>query len=253
MNCLRIGILALIALARLIGCDDKSTEPNGNEQVNLIAHYPFNGNANDASGNGHHGTVFGAALTTDRFGNPETAYDFDGINDYIEPIHKLPIVGFPLSVNLWINTPGNAPESYQTIYTSDYNDSYVQSYHGFRIMQRFDSNVRVYFAATPGAGDEATRSVCTNISLPANEWIMLSIVFESPDNMRIYFNGDEKSTYAEGNPELTTVRFSDALDRFGTDYRQESRPYFEGKLDDIRIYDRGLTDTEIQEFFNEGD
>jgi len=50
----------------------------------LIAHYPFNGNANDASGNGNHGTVNGATLTEDRFGNADSAYKFDGQDDYID-------------------------------------------------------------------------------------------------------------------------------------------------------------------------
>lgn len=50
----------------------------------LIAWYSFNGNANDKSGNGQHGTVSGAALTTDRFGNPNSAYLFDGIDDHID-------------------------------------------------------------------------------------------------------------------------------------------------------------------------
>ncbi|MEI6260974.1 MAG: hypothetical protein WCR46_13855 [Deltaproteobacteria bacterium] len=46
----------------------------------LVACYPFNGNANDESGNGHHGTVIGGAvLTTDRFGNANSAYSFDSI------------------------------------------------------------------------------------------------------------------------------------------------------------------------------
>jgi hypothetical protein len=44
----------------------------------LVAHYPFNGNANDESGNGNNGTVNGATLTTDRFGNMNKAYSFDG-------------------------------------------------------------------------------------------------------------------------------------------------------------------------------
>jgi hypothetical protein len=47
----------------------------------LIADYPFNGNALDASGNGYNGTVNGATLTTDRFGNPNAAYEFDGVDD----------------------------------------------------------------------------------------------------------------------------------------------------------------------------
>ena len=45
----------------------------------LVAYYPFNGNAQDMSGNGNHGTVRGAMLTTDRFGNTQSAYSFDGV------------------------------------------------------------------------------------------------------------------------------------------------------------------------------
>src|SRR5271170_1089907 len=49
----------------------------------LVAYYPFSGNANDASGNGNNGTVYGASLTTDRLGNSNSAYSFDGIGNYI--------------------------------------------------------------------------------------------------------------------------------------------------------------------------
>ncbi len=42
--------------------------------LNLIVYYPFNGNADDASGNGNHAIVYGAALTTDRFGKSNSAY-----------------------------------------------------------------------------------------------------------------------------------------------------------------------------------
>ncbi|MGB5846927.1 MAG: hypothetical protein WBH40_00475, partial [Ignavibacteriaceae bacterium] len=49
----------------------------------LVAFYPFTGNGNDESGFNNHGTVFGAILVSDRFDNPNSAYQFDGINDYI--------------------------------------------------------------------------------------------------------------------------------------------------------------------------
>ena len=51
---------------------------------NLVAHLPLNNNANDVTGNGHDGTVYGSSFTSDRFGNPNSACDFDGINDYID-------------------------------------------------------------------------------------------------------------------------------------------------------------------------
>lgn len=68
----------------------------------LIAYYPFNGNAEDQSGNGHNGTVYGATLTTDRFGNTGSAYSFDGIDDYISVDYattfQLPVI----TVSAWI-------------------------------------------------------------------------------------------------------------------------------------------------------
>ena len=50
---------------------------------NLVAYYPFNGNANDESGNGNNGTVYGAQLVTDRFNVANSAYHFNG-STYID-------------------------------------------------------------------------------------------------------------------------------------------------------------------------
>ncbi len=50
----------------------------------LVLYYPFNGNADDASGNNVNGKVFGATLTADRNGNKNSAYRFDGDRDYVE-------------------------------------------------------------------------------------------------------------------------------------------------------------------------
>lgn len=49
----------------------------------LIAWYPFNGNANDLSGNGLNGIINGSSLTNDRFGNMNAANDFNGLSDFI--------------------------------------------------------------------------------------------------------------------------------------------------------------------------
>jgi len=50
----------------------------------LVAYYTFDGNANDKSANNHHGIVHGATLTTDRFGNINNAYIFNGVDTYID-------------------------------------------------------------------------------------------------------------------------------------------------------------------------
>jgi len=63
-----------------------------------VAYYPFTGNANDASGNGYDGMVFGPQLTADRFGNPQSAYEFDGDDDWIDLLHQaLEVILKPLS------------------------------------------------------------------------------------------------------------------------------------------------------------
>jgi hypothetical protein len=50
----------------------------------LMAYYPFNGNANDESGNGNDAIVTQAILDVDRFGNENSAYYFDGLNSYMD-------------------------------------------------------------------------------------------------------------------------------------------------------------------------
>jgi hypothetical protein len=66
----------------------------------LIAWYPFTGNAMDSSGNGNNGTVKGATLTTDRFGKPDCAHNFDGSN--FTPIIQKNISAW--SISLWFKT-----------------------------------------------------------------------------------------------------------------------------------------------------
>lgn len=69
----------------------------------LVGYWPFNGNANDESGSGNHGTVHGATLIEDRFGNPNSAYSFDGTDDFIsvpdQPIWTLGVK--PFTIVLW--------------------------------------------------------------------------------------------------------------------------------------------------------
>ena len=66
----------------------------------LVAYYPFNGKANDESGNGHDGKVAGATLTYDRNGKEGSAYFFDGINDMIS-LSKSLLDNEKLTISMW--------------------------------------------------------------------------------------------------------------------------------------------------------
>ena len=72
MNARYIILILATLFASLTSPFAKSQPPS----QGLVAYYPFNGNANDESGNGNNGVVHGATLTTDRFGNANAAYDF---------------------------------------------------------------------------------------------------------------------------------------------------------------------------------
>jgi len=72
-------IPGLVGLALLCS----GAQANADISSGLAASFPFNGNANDASGNGNNGVVYGATLIADRFGNANSAYSFDGTDDYV--------------------------------------------------------------------------------------------------------------------------------------------------------------------------
>ncbi len=70
----------------------------------LMGYWPFNGNANDESGNGNNGLVNGATLTNDRFGLSNKAYSFDGLDDFIQMINSGPSGNTNVSVSFWMST-----------------------------------------------------------------------------------------------------------------------------------------------------
>ena len=84
-----------------------TTQPTSTLHNDLVAYYPFNSNANDASGHGNNGVVHSATLATDRFGEVNSAYSFDGATSYVEIVNGSPfsfVNNFSLS--LWIKPAG---------------------------------------------------------------------------------------------------------------------------------------------------
>jgi hypothetical protein len=81
---------AHIVLTELTGDLEITVEMPGGTDEGPVAYYPFNGNANDESGNDKHGTVVGSATpTTDRFGRQNRALGFDGRSGTVV-VHSCP-------------------------------------------------------------------------------------------------------------------------------------------------------------------
>jgi uncharacterized protein (TIGR02145 family) len=222
----------------------------------LVAYYPFNGNANDESGSGNNGTVNGATLTTDRFGNSGKAYSFDGVDDKVQinPSTSLNNFNNSMSISAWINCQGRSGNpSYSPNESQDLQGifgpaTYLIGDGGFYLRLNdgnYDnSNDRVIQYVNTNAGVSLySHSIVTN-----NIWEHIICTFDG-NYVRMYRNGNmTDSILAVGggisNSNNTNGRYytiGQCID-WGTPSIVQA---FNGKIDDIRIYNRALTQAEI--------
>ncbi len=208
----------------------------------LVAHYPFNGNAFDESGHGNDGTVNGATLTDDRFGNPNSAYSFDGSDDdiSIEDSDSLDITG-PITLSVWIKTSGTSTNSgVISKFESGHYDR-----NGYNINIRGDSfaDFDINYEWENGIGT----GVMSTTPVEDGEWHHIAAVYDGV-RARIYIDGvfeaENSSDYTQGIGE------NDFKLRIGWDTSMSGNDrHFTGVIDDIRIYNRSLSDDEIQVLF----
>jgi hypothetical protein len=152
----------------------------------LVGYWPFNGNANDESGNGNHGTVNGAALTSDRNGNGNSAYSFDGNSNilisslnsslyfpvtYRAKIFATELVTFPYpngggKVILGRDFSGNYNQGALVIYSDE--PSGLINDVGYYVGQSFASS---------------------NFSMQQNQWYEVVFSFDSNNVVAFYING----------------------------------------------------------------
>ena len=205
----------------------------------LVAYYPISGNAFDESGNGNDGTVYGAVLEDDRYGNPGSAYSFDGVDDYIQIAYSSSLHPSVFSLSAWFNTTDNGRG---TIITSDPDAYYCN--HGYELGVQ---NGYGWFNTDPSSGCNDGKIVWSNNTLNDGLWHHMVAIFDG-SKMMLYVDGviqnniTPTSTYSKPNSYLTLGRTKYS---FGGDQR-----YFDGFIDDIRIYNRALSEYEIKELFH---
>lgn len=205
-------------------------------QTGLIAYYPFNGNANDESGNGNNGVVHGAVLTQDRFGNNNKAYYFSSLNcgTYIGANINTASIQNALTISFWVSRIG-------------------AGCLGPRIMK--------FYAPSDGPGTVVFN--WDNSTNPSVGFVTSSLIstFYSYNNVsnnvwtHLCFTNDgtQAKLYQDGillsqNPSSGTISLASNAS-FG---RQTNSAYdaLNGNLDDIRIYNRALTADEVTELYN---
>jgi len=203
----------------------------------LVAYYPFNGNANDESGNGKHGMVSEAALSNDRFGDSYKAYNFDGADDYIKVENLDYQFSNALSFSVWIN-PVNAQKGVII-------NKWVYAAEDKSLTFTSDQKISFCLAGPTGSLSCFTPTMSDSI-IPLNQWTHLAAVYDG-SAAKIYINGVlDISQSASGNifNYDGKLYFGFNPDRIG-----EYNFPFKGKLDEVRIYNRALTQAEIQQLY----
>ena len=212
----------------------------------LVGYWPFNGNANDESGNGNHGTVNGTTLSSDRNGVANSAYDFDGKSNYIliEKVNEVNNIK-NLTVSFWLTNHNDACN--QAYIITEHNGSANTNHslhYGFRGCSDWGS--------CPNGGcmgmDFYSNIIATS-SIRDSLWSFWSLVYDETNSLRkIYKNNellaqDTLYSFYESN-------FFNGILIGAQKYDFSSIGHFyKGQLDDISIYNRALSDQEIKQLY----
>lgn len=206
----------------------------------LVAHYLFSGNANDASGNGHDGTVYGATPTSDRFGNPNSAYSFDGLNDYVRiPDHPQLDGMNAVTLSLWVEID-SVDRMAEVLNKWVAGDSPLNGAYNMGI----DTGGQTAFQYCTG---DAYVIKISETTLGIGSWHHIVGVY----------TGTKASIYIDGSLAALSRNDPDSLGPLHSitddlligcgNLRGDLIHFFDGSIDDVRIYSRDLSPAEIEE------
>ena len=208
----------------------------------LVGYWPFNGNANDESGNNNHGVVTGASLTLDRNGKVNSAYNFDGVNNCILIQNSNTLSNNnQITISSWININKWDIQSNQG-YFPIISKSNSSLYGKYRLGMYTNSN---NLPSIYGNFTNSLIGISQNNLYLLNQWthIVASITYS---NFTIWINGQQVISDTTSNTGWNTTDNLPLL--IGKDI-PGSIEYANGKIDDIAIYNRTLTDNEIKQLY----
>jgi len=259
LNFLKNSILLFTLSALSINCSSDNSSTSTPKSTfpteGLIARYSFDANANDISGNNLNGIVYGATMTPDRNNGTNKAYDFDFANvsfgkqnDEVY-IPYSPILNVSnITVSLWLyprsyywnGNSGNNPVStiinrFQYGYSTPNGQAWGIIFN--------QTSVTGFIVGTNGTGSS---NAVSNNSLILNKWHHLVMTYNG-SQIKLYINGVLSATQ----------NYSSAMNTFGNSgisigESNQANGYWnhtDGKIDDVALWNRALTATEIQQLY----
>ncbi|MFQ5559085.1 MAG: LamG domain-containing protein [Nitrospinota bacterium] len=202
----------------------------------LVAAFNFNGDAKDSSGHGNHGIVNGARLTTDRFGKPNSAYEFDGkSNIRISNSSSLNLNN--LTISAWVKIFPGAPLGMGIVGKDGKNLS-----KQFRLSTKGNNSDKFIIDAADTKG--GFQNVAGTTTPLRNQWYHIVQTYDGKV-LRLYVNGVFESETLYNNEDKGIVRSFLPVRRQEEVDKKGMKSWFVGKIDDVYIYSRALTEKEI--------
>ena len=215
-----------------------TTDSIGITVGNLIAFYSFSGSADDESGFGNHGSVYGPVLTNDRFGSPNSAYLFDGIDDNIRVTNNdILNVEEEITINCWINIGDlYSREIFIISHGSWQNRWKISIIPGGKLR---------WTIKTDAASNSGIADLDSHESLTADSLYNITCMYGTGE-MKIYLNGILSSSRSWTGKLLKT----DLDLTIGQMLPGNTEYNYSGIIDDIRIYNNLLSESEIIDLYD---
>jgi Concanavalin A-like lectin/glucanases superfamily/Secretion system C-terminal sorting domain len=210
----------------------------------LVLYYPFSGNTNDWSGNAFDGINGGAILTSDHNGIANSAYSFDGIDDYIDlPNDSSLHPDFPFTLAAWMYMDPTSGDF--AALCTEYNLPSTYEYDGASIGRYGTSkfNSGIYNGGSIGTSSRV--NYVSNVTFTTNTWYYVVAVFEGLNNRKLYINciEDENCTYTgTGSSYSRNYNLHGSIGRF---YSGNAVNKTKGFIDEVAMWNRALDSDEI--------
>ena len=196
--------------------------------------------ANDSSPNNNDGTLLNSpAWVAGKFGN---ALSFDGIDDYVEVGDKATLDGFnDLSVSLWLQANTNQIGVLVNKYENGANNGYYLA-----IGDRFSPSDRLTFLVDNSSEDR----ILTDRSVTDGQWHHVVAIYKGGFGPKIYIDSVEQSALRDGSAQSSIGTSPGRSFRIGQYSPGGYNFYFKGLMDDVQIYNRELSASEVSQIYN---
>ncbi len=245
MRLVNFKLTLLLMSAVFLSLKSLAQIPNYLPTTGLLVWYPFNGNTNDYSGNNNHGVNNGATLTTDRFGNVNSAFSFNGSSSYIQ----LPNIQPPqITISFWFKINSNQSNqvlirnryhAYGVLYNwtnaNDYNGQGANKITSYLFLDQLYTN-RQYICFNPQNTND-------------NNWHHLAFTY---DGLTYNVYTDSNLVYSSDSLGVDSIFYQYSPNGFTIGRDGDFNGfYFNGLIDDVSIYDRALSPQEVNSIYTQ--